>query len=152
MIKTRINKVTEIEYGISEIDLTFLNQSSRFIMPISANEVTDITPDCITRPVVNYLSRPSPVTVIDRVDDTTIFTYKFDKLQLILNADNIKQFEKLLKHDNAFMGMIPKADINFYVGINYYRNLTINQQERQEITHWSYYQVTDIVSNILTYE
>lgn len=148
----RINKVTEIEYGVSEIDLTFLNQSSRFIMPISANEVTDITPDCIMRPVVNYLSRSSPVTVIDRVDDTTIFTYKFDKLQLILNADNIKQFEKLLKDDNAFMGMIPKADIDFYVGINYYRNLTIDQQERQEITDWSYYQVTDIVTNILTYE
>ena len=149
----RINKVTEIENNISEIDLTFLNQSTKCIMPISATEVTDIAPDSKLRAIVNFLTHLSPVMITDTSDDTTIFTYKCNHLQLILNANNISQFEKLLKNKNAFMTMIPSnSHIDYYIGISYYRNLTTDPQERKEISDWSYYQVTDILESILTYE
>lgn len=153
MIKTRINKVTEIENNISEIDLTFLNQSSRFIMPISSNTVTEVAPNSVIKPIVNYLSYTSPVNIIDTADNTTLFTYKCNNLQFVLNADIIAQFEKLLKHENAFMTMISKSShIDYFIGIHYCQELTTDLQKREEISNWSYYQVTDILRSILTYE
>lgn len=143
-----IKKITPINDEIGEIDLIFFNQEIKFKMPIHTNEVTDIAPDSRTKDIANYLTQLSPVEVIDN-DDTTIFTYQCNTLKPILNNQIINPFKKVLKKNN--INFIKKGN-NYFAQLIYNRNLTTDQQERQEISDWSYYQVTDILKNTLIYE